>query len=163
LRPVFKVRALDRQFTVIAGPEANAFITKDGDALLGSDELFGDMGREMNNTVNLVAMDGERHRAWRKIMRPGYSREAFVSHLPRVIELIRTTAQDWGVGQPVPVVSMFRRLITGDSGLDAGESGEYFDDIWHYFNCMLQVLVMRPRPGALPGPNASAFEFAPKR
>lgn len=168
LGPVFKVRALDRHFTVIAGPEANAFMAKEGDAFLGSDELFGDMGREMNNNINLVAMDGERHRAWRKIMRPGYSREAFVSHLPRVLELVRTTAQDWGVGQPVPVVPMFRRLVTRQLGpaLMQAESGEYFDDIWHYFNTMLQVLVMKTRPKVLlraPGyqrAKARTFEFA---
>lgn len=168
LGPVFKVRALDRHFTVIAGPEANAFLAKDGDAFLGSDELFGDMGREMNNHVNLVAMDGERHRAWRKIMRPGYSREAFVSHLPRVIELTRATARAWGVERPVRVVPMFRRLITGQLGpaLMQAESGEYFDDIWNFFNTMLQVLVMKTRPKLLlrtPGyqrAKARAFEFA---
>lgn len=151
LGPVFRVQALHRQLTVFAGAEANQFFMREGDALLGSDELFGGLAHETNTTINLAALDGERHRHWRKIMRPGYSRDAFLRNLPQTQEAIQSTVRAWPLQQPVPVVNAFRRLITRQLGpaIVQTESGEYFEDIWHFFNTMMQVLVMKTRPRLL--------------
>lgn len=151
LGPVFRVQALHRQLTVLAGAEANQFFMREGDALLGSDDLFGGLAQETNTNINLAALDGERHRHWRKIMRPGYSREAFLRNLPQIQDTIRATVRSWQLHQPVPVVDMFRHLITRQLGpaIVQTESGEYFQDIWHFFNTMMQVLVMKTRPRLL--------------
>ena len=145
LGPVFRVQVVNRQMTVLAGPEANQFFVREGDRILGSDDLFGGLARETKTTINLAAMDGERHSHWRKVLRRGYSREAYLRNLPATLNAIRTTVSDWQPQQPIPVVAMFRRLITRQLGpaIVQTESGEYFADIWHFFNTMMQVLVMK--------------------
>jgi cytochrome P450 len=151
LGPVFRVQVANRHMTILAGPEANQFFMREGDRILGSDDLFGGLAQETNTKLNLAALDGERHSHWRKILRPGYSRDAYLRNLPATLATIGTTVRDWQLQQPVPVVAAFRRLITRQLGpaIVQTESGEYFDDIWHFFNTMMQVLVMKTRPRLL--------------
>ncbi len=151
LGPVFRVQAFNRHMTVLAGPEVNTFFVREADKLLGSNDLFGGIAQETNTGVNLAAMDGERHKWWRRIMRPGYSREAFLCQIPSVVATIRATTQNWQIGEPFAVVPQFRRLITRELGpaIVQAESGQYFDDIWHFFNIMMQVLAMKTRPRLL--------------
>ena len=70
--PIFRLRALNRNLTVMAGLEANQFLARAGDEHFGSEALFGGFAREMGTRVFLVALDGEEHRRLRKLMRRGY-------------------------------------------------------------------------------------------
>ena len=102
--PIFRMRALRRECTVIAGQEANQFLAKHGEEYLGSRELFGGLADELQTDVFMVAMDGEPHRKLRKIMRRGFSREAIQPQLPFVLDVARDSALSWPVSKRMPVL-----------------------------------------------------------
>lgn len=82
LGSVYSVRAPTRDLYVLAGRQANLFMTQKGDGVLHTYELFGDFSREMQSEIFLVAMDGSEHCHLRGEMRDGYARKAYMRYLP---------------------------------------------------------------------------------
>ncbi len=149
--PVYRARLLRREITVLAGLEANLFMARQGDRVLGSQELFGDFAREMETEIFLVAMDGSGHRHLRKEMRAGYSREAFWRRAPEAAQMVAAEARGWAVGQRVPVTRTLQRLIARQLGLATTNSNPepYFDDLWLFLNTIMNVCVMKTWPRLL--------------
>lgn len=149
LGPIYRVRALNREFTVMAGLDANQFLSRAGEEYLGSRELFGGFAEEMRSDVFLVAMDGEPHRRLRKLMRRGFSREAIVPHVRCVIDMTRAAARQWQPGQVVTVVPAMQRIVTEQLGVILGGHalGPDFEPVWRFLNTIMTVLVLKTAPG----------------
>lgn len=146
--PIFRLKALNRQITVLAGPEANQFLSRLGDEQLGSRELFGGFADEMNTEVFLTAMDGASHRYLRRQMRPGYSREKMTPHLAQAAELVRAEARGWQIGQRLAVLPAIQHITANQLGIIMVNRlpGEYFNDIWTFLNTVMKVTVMKTQP-----------------
>lgn len=144
LGPVFRIRALNREMTVLAGIEANQFLSRQGDEHFSSQELFGDFADEMNTEVFLVALDGEHHRHLRKIMRPGFSRERIVPFMGDTIKITQDYVRKWPAGQRVAVVPEMQRIVTEQLGLIliGRPPGDDFDDIWVFLNTVMRAAVL---------------------
>jgi cytochrome P450 len=146
--PIFRMRALRREFTVIAGQEANQFLAKHGEEYLGSRELFGGLAEELQTDVFMVAMDGEPHRKLRKIMRRGFSREAIQPQLPFVLDIARDSALSWPVSKRIPLLKPLQKLVTQQLGIVLANHppGEYFEDVWTFLSANMRANVIKSAP-----------------
>ena len=151
LGPVFRVRALDRRFTVLAGPEANLFVARKGKDHLRSHEFWTDFSAEMGASRILVSMDGAEHVRLRKAMGRGYSRSLILGRLDDVVGITRREISTWPLDTPIRGLYALQRIITDQLGVVAtGESPrEYLDDLIVFVRTLLLTRATRQRPGLL--------------
>jgi cytochrome P450 len=146
--PIFRLKALNRAFTVMAGHEANQFLARAGDEHFSSELLFGGFAEEMGTRVFMVAMDGEPHRRLRKLMRRGFSREAIGDHMDKVVALARAETARWSPGKLIPLLRRVQMLVAAQLGVVTvgREPGEDFDDIARFLNTNMRATVLRTWP-----------------
>lgn len=147
--PIFRIRLLNRTVTVLAGPEANRFMVREGATYLRSREFWQGMVDQFGAKKGLINTDGEIHAALRKVMKRGFSRSAIQSRLADVLDTTDAVlARDWPVGATVPVVTAMQRLAADQLGIMAtGRApGDYVDDLRTFIRTILNVLVVRQRP-----------------
>ena len=151
LGPVFRVQALQRRFTVLAGPEANLFVTRQGTTYLRSREFWMDFDWEMGAGRSLLSMDGAEHARMRKAQKTGYSRSFALERLDDVIGITRSEVAAWPLDEPVPGLYALQRIVTDQLGtIAAGISPrDYLDDIIVYVRTLLAARVTRQRPAVL--------------
>ena len=151
LGPVFRVHALGRRFTVLAGPEANLFVTRKGRLHLRSREFWMDFDRELGAARSMLSMDGAEHARMRKAQKTGYSRSFIHEHLDDVIGITRREVAAWPLDEPVPALYALQRIITDQLGtLAAGMSPrDYLDDMIVFVRTLLAARVTRQRPALL--------------
>jgi cytochrome P450 len=104
--PIFRTRILGRPTAVITGADANGrFIDEDDIQRAHAmpahvESLFGGPGV-------LPLLDGEAHRARKRVIMAAFTREAIISYLPGLQRLVRTTLEGWaGAGEvtwPAPL------------------------------------------------------------
>lgn len=146
--PVFQVRALNRKFIVLAGPEANLFMSRHGDEYLTGEKTWATFGDEINAKHFLAAIDGEPHSRLRKITKKPYSRQNLLNHLPELVEITRSTVNQWPQKEPLPVFPTMQRLVSEQIGRLLLGSGpdDYFDDFVVFMRTLLNaVLGQRPK------------------
>jgi len=69
--PVFRATALNRKFTVLAGPELEEFMNKKGDQKLLSGSSYKDFVEAVTGSERaILSMDGEPHLKLRRILTP---------------------------------------------------------------------------------------------
>jgi cytochrome P450 len=149
--PVFRVRALNRQYTVLAGPEANLFLSREGRTAFRSWEFWHDMDKEMGASRSMISIDGPDHSRFRKVQQPGFARSVVQNHIPQVVAMTRREMARWPMGQPIEGLYAMQRIVTDHLGtLAAGMSpGEYLDDLIVYIRAVLVTKVTRTRPAIL--------------
>ncbi len=57
LGPIFRIRALNREFVVLAGPEANTFVTQQGADKFRAHESWREFGREFGAPHHTSSID----------------------------------------------------------------------------------------------------------
>ena len=151
LGPVFRVRALHRSFTVLAGPEANLFVTREGNTHLRSREFWMDFDKEFGAARSMVSMDGAEHARMRKAQQPGYSRSFIHEHLDDVIAITKREVAEWPLDEPIAGLYALQRIVTEQLGtIAAGVSPrDYLDDIIVFVRTLLAARVTRQRPAVL--------------
>ena len=151
LGPVFRVHALHRRFTVLAGPEANLFVTRHGTTHLRSREFWMDFDRELGAARSMLSMDGAEHARMRKAQKTGYSRSFIHEHLDDVIGITRREVAAWPLDEPVAGLYALQRIITDQLGtIAAGLSPrDYLDDMIVFVRTLLAARVTRQRPALL--------------
>jgi cytochrome P450 len=140
--PIYRFRILNREFTVLAGPEANQFLSKQENLL--SNKIYAGISEEMKTDYFILAEDGPRHRALRKNLRRGYSKQIFTDQIEKAVQLTQDSLRDWRPGMSVQLVPYFKRLITNQLGilLMNHAPGEYLSDIQMFFTNATQVNIM---------------------
>jgi cytochrome P450 len=151
LGPVFRVRALHRRLTVLAGPEANLFVTREGSKHLRSREFWMDFDKELGAARSMLSMDGAEHVRMRKAQQSGYSRSFIHEHLDDVIAITRREVAEWPVDKPIPGLHALQRIVTEQLGtIAAGVSPrDYLDDMIVFVRTLLTARVTRQRPALL--------------
>ena len=147
--PVFRVKALNRHFTVMAGPEAVQFIVKMRDGVVSSHGTWADFAAESNAPHMMTMLDGESHTRQRRIMRPGVSRSAIVGRFADVLQITDEVTNDYfQAGQSYSAMSFFQLLICNQLGLMlAGRvAGDYMQDIVTTIRTRLNTLVLKNQP-----------------
>jgi len=146
--PIFRIRILNREYTILAGLNANRFFAREGDSHFQTDEIYADLGRELESVDFLAALDGPRHRMYRKIMRQGFSRERFLTRAPEMVESAEHYLKPLKPGESVPALRFFQRVITDQLGLllTGMQPGEYFEDLLTFFEGSMGVHVLKMYP-----------------
>lgn len=148
--PVFRVKALNRTLTVLAGPElARWMSSREGQASLRSHEVWQGLVEEYGATRTLTGVDGPEHKKLREVMRRGYSRDAVRGRLDDLVAITdRCLDRDWAPGARVPVVNAVQYLVTNQLGtLLTGSAPEaYITDIRTTILYILNALVTQQRP-----------------
>jgi cytochrome P450 len=151
--PVFRIKVVNKTYTVIAGVEAANFLgTREGREKLRSKEFWQGLVAEYGATRTLSGEDGESHKQLREVMRRGYSRDAIKGRYQELVEITdRSIERDWQLGDRVPVVRAMQYMVTDQLGsiLTGSAPMEYVPDIRTTTLYILNVLVTRQRPKIL--------------
>ena len=129
--PVFEVSALGNVFVVIAGPEANQFVNRNGRVHLRTHEQWRTFTHAVGAEKLLVGLTGEDHKLLRSTNRQGYSRSFFLDRLPRAVEVMERELAALPVDRAVSVVPFMQRVMTEQiTVLTTGTSSrEHLQDI----------------------------------
>ena len=142
--PVFRVRAVGREFTVLAGPEGNKFI-KDTSALhFKNSELMANFCVAMGAYQGVVALDGPEHLRMRKLLAKGYGPKYFEARLDRIHEVTRSAIAGWPDNRPIGIQDAMKRITAEQIGLVATgmSSKDHFDDLSVYLDRLIAVHMM---------------------
>ncbi len=116
LGPIFRVRALNQEFVVLAGPEANTFVTQQGADVFRSHELWHEFGCEFGAPHHLSAIDGEPHARLRKLFKPAYSVSRLLSDISLLVDIEQNVLNNFQVGEEVAALYLFRLIVTQQLG-----------------------------------------------
>lgn len=146
--PIFRIRAFNETYTVIAGAEANLFFSRERGEHLSSKEFWVGVDKEMGSDVTLISSDGEMHTELRQISKRGYSRSLYEAHFADVIEITRKKMDAWPIGESRSVFSWVQEVVTEQLGkvIVGTAPGDYGKDIYNFIRTTLLTLVTRQRP-----------------
>ncbi len=151
LGPVFQVQAFKRTYIVLAGPEANLFLMREGKTHLRSREPWSDFKAELGAARLLVGMDGQEHLRLRRVLRDGYSRSSIEKHIADAVAIAQREIAAWPRNAPIPGLHTLQRIITDQLGTLATNTSprEYLDDLIVFTETLLLTQVTHQRPGLL--------------
>lgn len=109
--PVFRMRYPGRELLVLAGPEANALLARESE-LFDPAATYARVTREVGTTRLPNAVDGEPHRALRRLLAPSLSSQALEPHVPALHQAVRAVAKGLPKGGRVPVPGLLEPLVT---------------------------------------------------
>ena len=146
--PIFRVGLPNRVITVMAGIEANQFLSQESDKVMESEILFGEMGHELNTDKFLTAIDGPAHKHLRKLMRPGYSRSQMAPHIGAMLAEVDAAVDNIRPGEDFSVFTALRQVVTNQLGtvVVGMAPGDYFEDISTFLGFNLNVTVVKLWP-----------------
>ena len=147
--PIFQFRALNRRLVVLAGPEANRFVQKQGRSHLRSYETWQGFNRAMGAKDALTSMDGTGHVRMRKVHTRAFSRGFIEGRLGEVVEITRRMIARWPRNRPIVahyamqgiIAEQLALLTTGISAQD------YLDELIDTLDGLLRVHVTQQSPG----------------
>lgn len=118
LGAIYRFRAGRREYTVLAGREANLRLKeRDGKDFL-SYEIFQEAGRQLHQSGCFISeLDGEPHQQVRKTMQPGFTPEAADSYVPRMAAGVEQVVRGWQVGQVLHMNAAMQELVSNGLGL----------------------------------------------
>lgn len=140
LGPIFRVRALNRRFIVMVGPEANRFVARDT-GHLRTYESWLPLNTDLGATHLLVAMDGSEHIRMRRMHIDHYSRKLMENRTDEAVRIMREEMATWPSDKGLPVQYAFQRIVTTQLGklITNMDAREYLDDFIFFFQTLLKV------------------------
>lgn len=141
LGPVFRVRALNQAFTIMAGHEANQFLHRHGEEHFSSTETMGGLNREFGMRVHVLT--GSPHRRLRKTLGSAISRDLLAARWDTFNEHTSSRIRAWRPGEDVRVVDQCQRLAADQlsSVLTGAATTSRFNQLRSAFELMLDVTV----------------------
>ena len=112
--PVFRIRDLSSEMTVMAGPEANLFCQKHGRSLFRSNNTYTPLFEGMDAQRIVLSMDAEEHFKLRKALSPGFHRDHYLSKIPEIQDIILREIPESGVAV---ATKLFGQLTAKSIGL----------------------------------------------
>lgn len=134
LGPVYRVRAPGRNYVIMAGPEANAFLLQGGERHLEQRPLYQHIAAELQSDHYPISTTGERHRALRRALRPALSAGALSPHVPAMLARAAAMARSFRAGQRLNVSQIMHRLVGEQMGLTllSRPLGPLLDQAMHF-------------------------------
>lgn len=149
--PIYRFRRVNEQFTVIAGPEANQFMARDGREHFHAEEYRREQNDEFGIAKTLVSLAGEEHYYLRKLQKPGYARSALNPHFPRLVAIVRDAARQWPPGQSLAAADIMAPLIAEQLGWGVlnHPTGDYWPDIVLWVRSIVLTTLSRLQPKSI--------------
>ncbi len=152
LGPVFRVRALNRRLLVLAGPEANALMKRQGHRLFASGEVMQDIHQVLGgDNPTVIELDGPDHRTLRAGLKEGYSGRTLYAQMEKLVRSQFSLLRSWPVRTPIAAFPHVKRLVSSVLGLMATnqEPAEVMEDLIYFFRALVQIHIQRVRPSSM--------------
>ena len=145
--PVFRIRILDRRIIVLAGLEANRFLSHRGRLHLRSYEPWRGFAHDLDAARAVLSMDGKDHVRVRKAFGPGMSRRQIEGHLEGAAGIARRHLDSLPLGKPFRPAPTLRGIVADQMGvvLAGAPAGEYLDDLVLVLDTLLRATIMKQR------------------
>ncbi len=136
---IFRIRALNQKFTVLAGAEANRLLLDRGEELFCSVASMGGLDREFDMRVHVLR--GRPHRHLRSLLSTGLSRSLLAARWPQFTAVTSRALADWQTRPTLAVVDRFQRLAAAQLSvtLTGESSAAHFETLRYAFELMLDV------------------------
>ncbi|GAA3286258.1 cytochrome P450 [Dactylosporangium vinaceum] len=146
--PVFRVRALNQSFVIMAGAAANRLLLERGEALFTSEESFGGLDREFGMRVHVLR--GRPHRELRRILGAGLSRDLLAARWEQVTAETERMLDGWARRPAVAVVDGCQRLAAAQLSIayTGASSAARFETLRSAFELVLDVTIAGKWPAA---------------
>ncbi len=109
---VFRIRVLNQEYFILGGIDANRLLSKEGNTLFTGEGVFGGFAEQCDSDNFLPAMEGETHRHLRKILRPGYSKEAVAPHLQQLLDITTGHIDTWSKAPRVGYIPVTYKRVS---------------------------------------------------
>ncbi len=146
LGPVFRVRDLASDLTVLAGPEANLFCQKNGRSLFRSHDTYTPLFGGMDAQRIILSMDGEEHFSLRRAISSGFSGERFLGRLPEIRDIILAQFPESGKTVTIRAFSQLTAKSIGLACTGYRLSTKEVDDMDFFMRRMIAATVLRVLP-----------------
>jgi cytochrome P450 len=146
--PVYRVRALNQAFVIMAGERANRFLLERGDEVFSSEVSFGGLNREFGMRVHVLR--GRPHRHLRKVLATGLSRDLLAARWDEVADETDRLLGEWDGRTALPVVDSFQRLAAAQLSIayTGTSSAHRFEQLRSAFELVLDVTIAGKWPAA---------------
>ena len=101
LGPIFRVRALNRRFIVLVGPEANSFVAR-GNKHFSNYEPWQHFQMDIGASRMLISMEGKDHIRMRRAHAHYYSRNLLENRIADAIDILRCEMAEWSRQKSTP-------------------------------------------------------------
>lgn len=148
LGPVFELRLMHRRVLVLAGPEANQFVTRRGHLHLTSYQAFRGFADSFRANRLVLSMDGPEHLRMRKALAPGLSRARLQENLAVASDTAHQHVAEWPLDQPINPLRALQGLIADQTGvvLAGTPAGAYLDALTFFLETVLTTVVTKQLP-----------------
>lgn len=147
--PVFRFRALHREYVVLAGVTANRFVAGEGKDCFGVEEFWGKAGEYMGCPHMMVAVDGEIHRHQRNAMAPLLGQNAFRERLADLATPVEVIIRRYQSSTEVDIGAVLRQMVSNQIGFTLqGHRSSYrtVQQMIYYFGGVMNVYGLRKWP-----------------
>lgn len=144
--PIFRIKLLSREITVLAGMDANRLATRHDEEVFTNEIAFAGLSEEVG--PNFTAAPPAEHQYMRRLMRPAYSRRTAAQRIPDMVRVIDDFVDGLQPGDAFEVFPTLQELVVTQLGyimLDQ-PPGEYFEDFRTFMRTMLEVHQFGTRP-----------------
>ncbi|MGO8949828.1 MAG: cytochrome P450 [Ktedonobacterales bacterium] len=116
LGPIFRVRALNQELVIMAGPEANSFVAQQGADIFSSHHAWAKFTNEFGVDLSILNADGEQHARLRKFFKHDFSATNLMSDIPDLINIAQLILDRLNVGEEISALTLFRSIVTEQLG-----------------------------------------------
>ena len=147
LGPIFRIKAFNRRFVVLVGPEANVFV-KRGGKYLRTLENWVDYNKAGGVGRSIISMDGPDHIRLRKELTNMYTHHLIEGRVGDAVHVLQQDIAGWPQDKPLPGLYTWQRIVLDQIGVLALSTPvhDYLDDIMIYFHSKMKTYVMRQQP-----------------
>ncbi|MDE2797741.1 MAG: cytochrome P450 [Gemmatimonadota bacterium] len=147
LGPIFRIKAFNRRFVVLVGPEANTFV-KRGGKYLRTLENWVDYNKAGGVGRSIISMDGPDHIRLRKELADVYTHRLIEGRVGDAVHVLQQDIAGWPQDKPLPGLYTWQRIVLDQIGVLALSMPvhDYLDDIMIYFQSKMKTYVMRQQP-----------------
>ena len=148
LGPIFRLKLFNQDLHVLAGPQANEFMSRYGNLCLSTHFTWNGYNNELDTTRSVVSMDGPEHLRMRRALAYGYSRTIYEKQISKAIDILRDEINSWQVGATLSGYKTLQRTVIEQIGqISTGYSPDgYYEDLVHFLDDILITTVARARP-----------------
>jgi cytochrome P450 len=116
LGPIFRASGPGRDYVIMAGPEANAFLLDGGEDYLDNKPIYQGVARQLKAQNYPIATDGARHQHIRRTLKPAFNHAAFTGYVSRMIEAAAAGVGSWQEGERLGALAAMHRLVGDQMG-----------------------------------------------
>ncbi len=145
---IFRFKAAHKEMIIMAGQDANRFVSGEGRKILGVEGFWGEAFEYLGCPHGLVGVDGEMHAFQRKLMTPIFQASAWTDKIPNLAEPI-TDLITSNTGKVVTVGDVLRQMISNQIGYNLqGHKTSYkkVQQMIYYFGATMNVFVFGKWP-----------------